>query len=170
VAGLAERQSDVLPAVIGVMDRAPRGSARRDGHLKRVDDELMAHVAVHRPADDPAAEEILHGSEVQPALTGTDLLDVRRPHAIRRVGSKVTADEVTERLDALHAHRATLAAPLERALQARRAHQPGDALLADRDALTRQHRVHARAAVATAAGRMDPSDALRQPRVGQLAI
>jgi hypothetical protein len=100
------------------MDRAPRGSARRDGHLERVDDELMAHVAVHRPADDPAAEEILHGSEVQPALTGTDLLDVRRPHAIRRVGSKVTADEVTERLDALHAHRATLAAPLERDLQA----------------------------------------------------
>jgi hypothetical protein len=56
------------------------------------------------------------------------------------------------------------------ALKARRAHQPLDALATDPDPLTRQHRVHPRAAVATTAGRMDPSDALGQPCIGQLTI
>ena len=54
-----------LPAVVGVMDRALRGPAPPDCHLKRRDDELRAHVAVHRPADDPAAEEILHRGQIQ---------------------------------------------------------------------------------------------------------
>jgi len=147
------------------MDRPLRRPARRDGHLKRGRDELLAHVAVHRPSDDPAAEEILHRGQIQPALTGPDLLDVRRPHAIGRLGPKVAADEITERLDPLYAHRTALATALEGALQARRAHQPRDTLLTDRDALTRQHRVHARAAITAAAGGMDASDALSQPRV-----
>jgi hypothetical protein len=38
-----------------VMNRALRRPARGDSHLKRRDDELAAHVTVHRPADDPAA-------------------------------------------------------------------------------------------------------------------
>jgi hypothetical protein len=53
-----------LPAVIGVMNRALRRPARGDSHLKRRDDELAAHVTVHRPADDPAAEEILHRGQI----------------------------------------------------------------------------------------------------------
>jgi hypothetical protein len=40
-------------------------------------------MAIHRQADDPAAEEILHRGQVQPALGGLDLLDVRAPHAVR---------------------------------------------------------------------------------------
>ena len=83
-----------LPAVVGMMNRALRRPARSDGHLERVDDDLLAHVAIHRPADDPAAEEILHRGQVQPTLTGPDLLDVRRPYAVRRVGPKVAGDEV----------------------------------------------------------------------------
>jgi hypothetical protein len=63
-----------------------------------------------------------------------------------------------------------LATALERALQARSAHQPLDALATHTDALTRQHRVHPRAAVAATAGRMDAPDALGQPRIAQLTI
>jgi hypothetical protein len=59
------------------MDRAFGGPARLDGHLQRRDDELAAHMAIHRPADDPAAEEILHRGQVQPALTGLDLLGAK---------------------------------------------------------------------------------------------
>ena len=170
VGGLAQGQADVLPAMVGVVDRSRRRPARRDGHLQRVDDELLAHVGLHRPPDDPAAEQILHGAQIQPALSGLDLLDVRSPYAIRGVGAKVTADEVTERLDAIHAHRAALATALERTLKARSAHQPLDAHATDPDALTRQHRVHARAAIAPAARRVDTADALGQPRVGHLTI
>jgi hypothetical protein len=94
-------------------------------------------VAIHRPADDPAAEEVLHRGQVQPALTGPDLLDVRAPHAVRRVGPEVAADEVTERLNALDRHRAALApAPPVRALKARVAHQPRHALRAHADPRT----------------------------------
>ena len=125
----------------------------------------------HRPADDPAAEEVLHRGQVQPALTGLDLLDVRAPDPVRRVGPEVAADEIAERLNALHAHGAALAAPsLVRALQARQRHQPRHALLADTDPLPAQHRVHPRAAVAAAAGGVDLANALGQPRVGQLAV
>ena len=79
----------------------PAGAA--DGHLQRRDDELWRMWRRHRPADDPAAEEVLHRGQIQPALAGLDLLDVRGPHPVRRVGPEVAADEVAERLNALHA-------------------------------------------------------------------
>ena len=171
VAGLPERQTDELPAVIGMMDRSHRGSARRDGHLQRVDDELLAHVRRHAPADDPAAEEILHRGEVQPALTGPDLLDVGRPHPVGRVRSEVAADEVTERLNAFHAGRAALPPPtLMSALKTRQRHQPDHPILADPDPLAAQHRVHPRAPVPATAGLVDRADPLGQPRVLKLTI
>ena len=79
------------PAVVGVVDRALGGLARRQSHPERVDDELLAHVRGHAPADDPAAEQILHRSEVQPPLTSPDLLDVRRPHPFVRGGRSRTS-------------------------------------------------------------------------------
>jgi hypothetical protein len=75
-----------------------------------VEDKLLAHVRLHRPADDPAAEQVLHRREVQPPLTGADLLDVRAPDAVGSLGAEVAADEIAEWLHALHAHGAALAA------------------------------------------------------------
>src|SRR5512144_3116979 len=92
------------------MDRALRRPAPAHGHLQRRDDELLAHVAGHRPADDPAAEEVLHRGQVQPTLAGLDLLDVRTPDPVGRVGTEVAADEIAEGLDPLHRHGAALAA------------------------------------------------------------
>jgi hypothetical protein len=127
-------------------------------------------VGRHRPADDPAAEEVLHGDQIQPALAGADLLDVRTPHAVRGVGPKIAADEVAERLDALHGHRAALATPTVGALQAHLRHQARHALLTDPDPLPTQHRVHARAAVAATARGMNLTDPLGQPRIRQRTI
>jgi len=116
-------------------------------------------------------KEVLHRGQVQPALAGLDLLDVRGPHAVRCVGPEAAADEVTEGLNALHGHCAALAsAPPVGALQARSAHQPRHALLADPDALPAQHRVHPGTAVAAAARRMDAANAIGQPRVRQRAV
>jgi hypothetical protein len=141
-----------LTAVVGVMDRPFRRPAPTNGHLERSDDELGAHVLGHRPADDPAAEEVLHRGQVQPALTGVDLLDVGRPHAVRSLGTELTADEVTEGLHALDTDRAALAAAaLVGSLKARQRHEPRDALLTHADALAAQHGVHPRAAIAPAA-------------------
>jgi hypothetical protein len=86
------------------MDRPPGRPAPAHGHLKRRGDELGAHVRLHRPADDPAAEEVLNRRQVQPALAGADLLDVRRPYAVNGIGVEVATDEVAERLNALHGH------------------------------------------------------------------
>jgi hypothetical protein len=109
------------------MDRARREPAPADGHLKDRDDELGAHVGLHRPANDPAAEKIPNGGEILPALAGADLLDVGRLRAIGSVGPEFAADEVTERLYARDAHRAALATALEgprRASAARRRFSP----------------------------------------------
>jgi hypothetical protein len=111
------------------MDRALSGPARLHGHLKLRDDELGATWRSIGPADDPAAEEVLHRREVQPPLTGLDLLDVRAPHAVRGIGREVAADEVTERINAL-GRAAHAPAPPVGALQTRTAHQPRHALLA----------------------------------------
>jgi hypothetical protein len=104
------------------MDRALGGPARLDGHLKRRDDELGAHVRRHRPAHDPAAEEVLHRRQIQPALTGLDLLDVRGPDPVRSVGAELAADKLAEGLNALHRGRAALAPTPVSSLQARQRH------------------------------------------------
>ena len=65
---LAEGEADELAALIGMPDQPGLGPALRERHLQRVGDELGAHVIGHRPADDPAAVDVLHGDEVQPAL------------------------------------------------------------------------------------------------------
>jgi len=57
---------------------APWGAAV-DGHVERVDDELVAEVVGHRPADDAAAVAIDDRREIQPALPGADVGDVGGP-------------------------------------------------------------------------------------------
>ena len=62
--------------------------ASRDRHLDRVDDELGPQVGAHRPADDPAAVAVDHRGEIEPALPGEDVLDVRDPELVRAGGLK----------------------------------------------------------------------------------
>ena len=82
MASLRVGASMILTAVycpVGVMHQALHWSPLRDGHLQRVDHQLLGHVAGHRPPHDPAREQVLHVPEVQLPLPRRDLGDVRRP-------------------------------------------------------------------------------------------
>ena len=73
--------------------------------LKRVCDELGAHVLGHRPADDPSAVGVLHGGEVEPPLPGPQIGDVRGLQHVRGVGPELPVDEVISDTDAGHPDR-----------------------------------------------------------------
>src|SRR5665213_3620360 len=62
-----------LPPVIAVVDDPARRAPACHGHLQRRLDQLAAHVTLHRPADDPAAEAVDHRRQIQPPLPGRDL-------------------------------------------------------------------------------------------------
>src|SRR3954468_2502940 len=78
-----------LTAVVAMVNGPLGRPTCLDGHLQRLHHELLAHVGRHCPADDPARVEVLHRGQIQPALAGLDLLDVRRPHAVGGVGPEV---------------------------------------------------------------------------------
>ena len=70
-----------LRALVGVIDQAAGRPAVREGHLQRVDHELLAHLVSDAPADDPAAVEVLDGDEVQPPFPRAQVGDVSRPNS-----------------------------------------------------------------------------------------
>ena len=91
-------QARVLRAVIRVRDHAGGvGAAGGDGHPERVEDELGLEVVAHRPADDPAAEDVLDGGEEEEALPGLDVLEVADPEPVRLRAGEVAVDEVRRR-------------------------------------------------------------------------
>ena len=122
---------------IGSRDRSARPGARRaaggDGHAERVEDELALEVVAHRPADDPAAEDVLDGGEEEEALPGLDVLEVADPEPVGLRPREAPVDEV-RRGGALRVadRRARPAAPAVGATQAELAHQPRDPLRATR--------------------------------------
>jgi len=71
----------------------------RERHLQRVADELAAHVVSHPPADDPAAVEVLHRDQIQPALPGAQVGDVGDPAAVRCRRGEVTIKQLEIRPD-----------------------------------------------------------------------
>ena len=65
-----------------------------DRHPERVKYEVGFEVVAHRPADDPAAEDVEHGGEVEDALTGLDVLEVADPEPVRLGSGEAPVDEV----------------------------------------------------------------------------
>ncbi|MEQ1737521.1 MAG: hypothetical protein ABL886_14095 [Rhodoglobus sp.] len=66
-------------AVVRVCDDASGGATLGHGHPERLEHELCAQVIAHRPADDPAAEDVLNGREEEAPLAGLHVLDVADP-------------------------------------------------------------------------------------------
>lgn len=81
-----------LPAGVGVMDEPLVGSAAMKGHLQRVDDELVAHVLGHRPADDHPRERVLDRGAAESALPGAPVGDVGAPQNVRSCGPELALD------------------------------------------------------------------------------
>jgi hypothetical protein len=63
-------------------DHAGAGAALGDGHAEGVEDKLGPKVIAHRPADDPATEDVLDGRQEEEALAGLHVLDVADPQAV----------------------------------------------------------------------------------------
>ena len=130
------------------MDDPLARPALGDSHPQRVGDERRVGDGAHRPADDPPAEAVQHAGEVQHALAGRDLLEVRAPQLVRAGRLEVALDQVRPDPDAVHAEHtvSAAAAALGRhvgALDALHAHQPLDPLEVDPMAVTAQLGVHA---------------------------
>jgi hypothetical protein len=66
-------------------------------HRHRVADEMGLAVAVHRPADDAAAEHIEHDRQVEPALHRRHVGHVSDPLVVRRGRGEVPVDQVWRR-------------------------------------------------------------------------
>jgi len=82
--GLAKIRAGVLAAAIGVKDELRRGLAMNLCHVPGRQDELGIDVFIHGPTDDPAAEEVHDGGQIEPAFLGTDVGDVADPDLIGR--------------------------------------------------------------------------------------
>ena len=108
-------------------------SALRERHLQGVGHELGAHVIGDRPADDPAAEDVLDGDEIQPPLPRAQVGDVGDPEPVGRGGEERAVDEVLADPDAGHADRRAAALAGPQAAEAGLAHEPLDALAPDPD-------------------------------------
>src|SRR4051812_34419071 len=92
-----------IPGGCGESVRARAGVGRRP--LQRVDNELVTHVVGHRPANNAAAVGVLNGREVDPALPGPQIRDVRDPQHVGRLRPEPALDEVVGDADAGHADR-----------------------------------------------------------------
>ena len=145
-------------------------TADADCHPECVEDEVGFEVVAHRPADDPAAEDILDGSEEEEALTGLDVLEVADPEPVRLGAGEVAVDEVRRRVSLRIADRRLEAAAASvGAADAELPHQPSDALLADLDAIAEaQLGVDPRCTVDLLGLAVDLPDPLAELAVGEL--
>ena len=68
----------VLAAAVAMEDMSSLfvWAAPQAGHLQRIDDQIAAHLRLHRPAHHTAAEQVDDHGQKQPALVGWDVGDV----------------------------------------------------------------------------------------------
>ena len=69
----------ILTAAIRVMDQARPRTAPLDGHGQCGHSGFGAHMLAHRPADDFPGESVEDHRQVEPALAGRDIGDIRQP-------------------------------------------------------------------------------------------
>ena len=72
------------------LGRAPAG----DRHPERVVGQFRRHARRHRPADDPPRPHVHQDGQVEPALMGPHVGDVREPHLVRPARGEVAAHQV----------------------------------------------------------------------------
>jgi hypothetical protein len=93
-------------------------------------------VVAHRPADDAAAVGVEDDREEEPALAGRQVGDVGEPQLVWPRGGEAATDEVRRRRGRRVGDRRSAPLPATGdALQLELAHQAGDTLAADTDAV-----------------------------------
>src|SRR3982750_4745342 len=76
------------------MDQPRSGPPAPDGHLKGTEHQLRPQVTLHRPTDEPPGVSIQNERQIQEALLGFYVGDVRRPEFVCCHGAKLPADQV----------------------------------------------------------------------------
>ena len=68
--------------------------APEPSYLQSVDDQVAPHIRLHRPAHNPATEQINHYGQKQPALLGSNVGDVTSPRLVGRGWGEVAIQKV----------------------------------------------------------------------------
>ena len=65
----------ILAAAVGKNDQSCRRPASLNGHAQSIADQSSWYARRHRPAHEPAREQVEHDSQIQPAGASADLRD-----------------------------------------------------------------------------------------------
>ena len=79
---LAVRLAGVLASSVGVVEQPRLGRTLFECHPQRVQRQVRLQVFAHRPADHTPAAQVEHARQIQPALGGGSVGDVRCPHFV----------------------------------------------------------------------------------------
>ena len=135
-------------------DRAPPP----ERHVERFEHEFGAQISLHRPAHDPAAEDVEHHGQIEKARPSRDVGYIGDPQAIGRRGGEVALDQIWGGSGVAIAHRGGYPVAPAYAFKPARTHQSGYALASHPNALLLKLRVDARRAVGLARAAMDLGD------------
>ncbi len=124
----------------------------------------------HRPADDFSGEQIEDHGQVEPALAGRDVGDIRQPDLIGLLGHEIPIQQVgRDRQGMLAVGRAHAIAARRVSPDAMPAHHPLDPLAADGLALGTQLGMNTRCPISAPVLGMNPPDIAQQFAIGDLA-
>jgi hypothetical protein len=123
------------PTLITVVNGAGSWPTSPDRHLERVQDQLGAEMAGHRPADHGPAEGVHHDRQVEEAGPGRDVADVGHPESVRALGLEVALDEIRSGGCFRRPTSGPLPPPPMATLQSELPHQPRHSLLGTAQAI-----------------------------------
>src|SRR5215203_1963055 len=123
----AIRLGGVLHAAVAVVDQPAWRVMPLEGHDQGVDAQLGPEVVGHGPADDLARGHVLDRGQIQEALAGRNVGDVRQPDLVRSLRREVAIQQVRSDRQVVAAVRGPgCAAAALAAGQAHLTHQPLD--------------------------------------------
>jgi len=91
---ISKARACVLDATIRMKNKAVSGTSTPDRPLQRHNHHFMTQRAAQRPADHHAGEQINDHCQVQPPGSGGQIRDIRHPHPVRSLGSKVSFKQI----------------------------------------------------------------------------
>ena len=79
---ILENPSSVLAPTVRMMQKTLLRLSSEPGHSQRIRDNVDGHPWLDRPTHNLSIEEIDHDGQIEPALSGPEISDIRRPGLI----------------------------------------------------------------------------------------
>ena len=73
----------ILTPLIRMMDQRPAWPSAQDGHVQSIHHQLLSHLSVHRPTDNPSRIKIHYNRQMHPARSRPESRHVGSPDPIR---------------------------------------------------------------------------------------